>query len=55
MHTTDTSGRHQRSRVKAYQPNSDSYCFFNLLTSQALLDKVESLLPAHKLWASKET
>lgn len=48
MHTTDTSSRHQRSRVKAYQTNSDSYRFFNLLTSQALLDKVESLLPQHR-------
>ena len=57
MHTTDTSSRHQRSRVKAYQTSSDSYRFFNLLTSQALLDKVESLLPQHRerLYPPSET
>jgi len=31
-----------------YRENSNSYGFFNLLTSDALLDRVEALLPEHR-------
>ena len=48
MQITHTSNKHQYGRVKAYRQNTNSYDFFNLLTSDALLDKVEELLPAHR-------
>ncbi len=48
MHRTGTSTRHQQNRLKAYRENCDSYRYFNLLTSDALLDKVEELLPEHR-------
>ena len=48
MYRTDTSIRHQQSRLNAYRENCDSYRYFNLLTSNALLDKVEALLPGHR-------
>jgi len=48
MQITHTANKHQYSRVKAYRQNINSYDFFNLLTSDALLDKVEALLPAHR-------
>ena len=48
MQITHTSSKHQHRRVKAYRENSHSYGFFNLLTSDALLDKVEELLPEHR-------
>lgn len=48
MQITHTSNKHQHRRVKAYCENSHSYGFFNLLTSDALLDKVEELLPEHR-------
>ena len=41
-------GRRQRSRVRRQADHSDAYVFFNLLTSPALLDRVESLLPEHR-------
>ena len=47
MHLTQSSHCHQQ-RIKRYQSNSDSYRFFNLLTSNSLLDKVEELLPDHR-------
>jgi hypothetical protein len=34
--------------LKKYQSNSNSYSFFNLLTSDALFNKVEELLPEHR-------
>jgi hypothetical protein len=48
MQITHTANKHQYNRVKAYRQNSNSYGFFNLLTSDALLDKVEELLPEHR-------
>jgi hypothetical protein len=38
----------QTARVKAHCTHSDTYSFFNLLTSDALLDTVEQLLPPHR-------
>jgi len=40
--------RQQHHRVNAYRASSDSYSCFNLLTSDALLDAVEGLLPKHR-------
>ena len=48
MHATRSFTNHQQKRIKSYATNSDSYCFFNLLTSDTLLDKVEELLPEHR-------
>jgi len=48
MQVTRATNKHQHTRVKAYRKNSSSYSFFNLLTSDALLDKVEELLPEHR-------
>jgi hypothetical protein len=48
MHATCISPILQRHRIKAYQSNSNSYGFFNLLTSDTLLNKTEELLPEHR-------
>lgn len=48
MHATRTASRRQHHRINTYRANGDSYSFFNLLTSDALLDTVERLLPAHR-------
>ncbi len=48
MHRTATSKCHQQNRLQAYRENCDSYRYFNLLTSEALLEKVEGLLPEHR-------
>jgi len=48
MQSTHTSNKHQHKRIKLYREKSDRYGFFNLLTSDALLEKVEELLPAHR-------
>jgi hypothetical protein len=48
MHPTGTSSHHQQNRIHSYRANSDSYGYFNLLTSDALFDKVEVLLPEHR-------
>jgi hypothetical protein len=48
MQITRAANKHQHNRIKAYRDNSNSYSFFNLLTSDALLDKVEELLPEHR-------
>jgi hypothetical protein len=47
MHSTRTS-HHQQSRIKNFQSKCHSDQFFNLLTSDALLSKVEELLPTHR-------
>lgn len=47
MHPTQSSPC-QQQRIKHYQSNTDCYRFFNLLTSDALLSKVEELLPEHR-------
>jgi len=38
----------QQQRIQKYAKNSDSYRFFNLLTSPKLLSTVEELLPEHR-------
>ena len=48
MHHTHTRSSQQQKRILKTQSNCDSYRFFNLLTSDKLFDKVESLLPAHR-------
>ena len=48
MYATHTSLDYQQNRFNSYRANNDSYSFFNLLTSDALLDKVEELLPKHR-------
>lgn len=48
MQITQRSTKHQHKRIRTYRSNSSSYSFFNLLTSNAFLDKVESLLPEHR-------
>ena len=48
MQITHTCNKHQHNRFKTYRENSNSYGFFNLQTSDALLDKVEELLPKYR-------
>lgn len=48
MHATSSSTRHQQQRIKSHRIQSDSYAFFNVLTSDALLSNVEALLPEHR-------
>jgi hypothetical protein len=48
MHATSSSLRHQQHRVRMLGAQSDSYDFFNLLTGDTLLNKVEALLPEHR-------
>ena len=48
MHANHNVGASQQRLVKKHARNSDAYAFFNLLTSEHLLDTVESLLPKHR-------
>ena len=48
MYPNQVMQSHQQSRIKNIAAKSDSYAFFNLLTSPALLDKVEALAPDHR-------
>ena len=48
MHRTSTTIAHQQQRINTYRRKTDSYSYFNLLTSDALFDQVESLLPDHR-------
>jgi Transposase DDE domain len=48
MYATHSRCHHQQNRIQTYQTNSNSYSFFNILTSDSLLAKVESLLPEHR-------
>lgn len=45
MYTNLSVSRQQPKRIESYRSQVDSYSIFNLLTSDALLDKVEDLLP----------
>ncbi len=38
----------QQKRIRRHAVNSDSYLFFNLLTSPKMLQQVEALLPEHR-------
>lgn len=48
MNSTPSSNQHQRNRVSHYANTSSSYTWFNLITSEQLLDTMESLLPEHR-------
>ena len=48
MYPNPSACAQQQRRVRNHARNSDAYAFFNLLTSEQLLDKVESLLPRHR-------
>ena len=48
MQINHTHNKHQDIRIKSYRKNSNSYSYFNLLTSDTLLDKIEELLPEHR-------
>jgi hypothetical protein len=48
MHANHTTSARQQHCVSKYARNSDAYAFFNVLTSEQLLEKVESLLPEHR-------
>lgn len=48
MHPTRSAQIHQQRHIRNRVSNSDSYAFFNMLTSPELLDQVEVLLPDHR-------
>lgn len=48
MHAKRRTGSYQQRRARKWVEGSDAYAFFNVLTSPALLDEVESVLPAHR-------
>lgn len=48
MHPSKNIAQHQQNRVSDYAAKSDSYAFFNLLTSPVFLDKIESLSPDYR-------
>jgi len=48
MHDTHQARCHQQRRVSGHASQLQAYDFFNLLTGDALLDKVEQHLPPHR-------
>ena len=48
MYATPRSISHQQKRIRSQRDQMDSFTFFNLLTSPALIDSVEQLLPQHR-------
>lgn len=48
MHATANTSIHQRHRIQFFRSNCHSYEFFNWLTSNALFEKTEALLPEHR-------
>lgn len=48
MHPNFTRNSHQQKRVNAHQSTTNSFSFFNLLTSDSLFEKLERLLPVHR-------
>lgn len=48
MNATPTSIAQQQQRIISHRDQANSYTFFNLLTSDALLQRVEQLLPEHR-------
>src|SRR3989344_3934591 len=48
MHPNPRVRVQQQQRIRRRADQSDAHTFFNLLTSPALLDRVESLLPEHR-------
>ena len=47
-YSTRRSVQHQRRRLAHYAQSCDSFSYFNLLTSDALLEEVEAHLPDHR-------
>ena len=48
MNTNHKSKQHQQKQITHYAQTTDSYSFFNLLTSPKLLSMVEEQLPEHR-------
>ncbi|EIC19412.1 hypothetical protein [Thiorhodovibrio frisius] len=48
MHANHRPGLEQQKQIQRRAEETDSYAFFNVLTSSQLLDGVEALLPAHR-------
>jgi hypothetical protein len=48
MHTTFLRNRQQQKRINTHKSTANSFSFFNLLTSDSLLGKLEALLPEHR-------
>ena len=48
MHANHNARASQQHRVRKQAGKCDAYAFFNLLTSEQLLNKVDSLLPDHR-------
>jgi len=48
MHATPKAISQQQKRIRSQRDNIDSFTFFNLLTSPALIDNVEQLLPQQR-------
>ena len=48
MNASRCIDRHQQGCVRKKLAATDSYALFNLLTSEQMLDQVESLLPEHR-------
>ena len=48
MHTNYSAVKHQQHRISDHHNKLDHLGFFNQLTSDQLLERVESLLPAHR-------
>ena len=48
MHANDNARTWQQKRVRQQAGKSDAYAFFNLLTSEPMLNQVESVLPEHR-------
>lgn len=48
MHPTFSRTYHQQKRINAHKSSINSFSFFNLLTSDSLLGKLEDLLPEHR-------
>ena len=48
MHANQRPALEQQKQIQSRAEETDSYAFFNLLTSTQLLDGVEELLPAHR-------
>ena len=48
MKSNRTVAKIQRQRLQHYAVNTDAHQFFNILTSDELLDTVETLLPEHR-------
>jgi len=48
MYPTLSTVRTQQKLIQVQRSNNDCYRMFNLLTSENLLDKVETQLPDHR-------